>query len=292
MYKQKGITRNEFITILFLVTILIFTINAIIAPRFRIARRIRCINNLKWLGTAFTVYANDYNDQFPRLPGNGPWSKELGFEYDVEKPDFTETGNEGCASRTISASLYLLVKEADMSPKSFICPNSDQEEFDGYNPKSLDIVDLWDFGANPYQHVSYSYHNPYGKFPADGNRSAAFAVVADMNPWFENGDIISPSDNAPPQIIDAADKSTWKRSNTINHEFSETEKKTGQNIVFADGHTANEKTTNVGVKNDNIYTFWSTEENPSEQDIQGGTAPTSRSADNDAKSETDSFLAI
>ena len=53
-----------------------------------------------------------------------------------------------------------------------------------------------------------------------------------------------------------------------------------------------EKQSNVGMNNDNIYTFWSTEENPTEQDIQGGTAPTSRSPENGDKSKDDSFLAI
>ncbi len=63
-------------------------------------------------------------------------------------------------------------------------------------------------------------------------------------------------------------------------------------VLFGDGHVSYEKQPNIGVKNDNIYTFWSTEENPTEQDKQGETAPTSRSVENDAKSKDDSFLAI
>ena len=81
-------------------------------------------------------------------------------------------------------------------------------------------------------------------------------------------------------------KEQFKNSNASNHEYE------GQNVLYADGHNSYEKQPNVGVKRDNIYTFWSTEENPTEQDKQGGTAPTSRSAENDAKSKDDSFLAI
>ena len=62
--------------------------------------------------------------------------------------------------------------------------------------------------------------------------------------------------------------------------------------MYADGHVDFMRYSNVGVENDNIYTFWSTEDNPTEQDKQGGTAPTSRSPENDAKSKDDSFLAI
>ncbi|MHC5163328.1 MAG: hypothetical protein ACYSO4_09495, partial [Planctomycetota bacterium] len=66
----------------------------------------------------------------------------------------------------------------------------------------------------------------------------------------------------------------------------------GQNVAYADGHTSYEKQPNVGVKYDNIYTYWSTKENPTEQDKQGGTAPTGRSPENDAKSSNDSFLVL
>jgi hypothetical protein len=62
--------------------------------------------------------------------------------------------------------------------------------------------------------------------------------------------------------------------------------------MLLDGHASFEKQPNIGVKNDNIYTFWPTKESPTEQDRQGGTAPTSRSPENDAKSKDDSFLAI
>ena len=66
----------------------------------------------------------------------------------------------------------------------------------------------------------------------------------------------------------------------------------GQNVLYTDGHVEFEKTPNVSVNKDNIYTYWSAEENPSGQDVQGGTAPTERNSENDAKSEEDSFLVI
>jgi prepilin-type processing-associated H-X9-DG protein len=244
-----------------------------------------CGTNLKGLGTAMTVYSNDYDDRYPQLPGNGPWSKELGFPYYLEKPDFQET--QAGTPRTISVSWYLLVREADVSPKTLVCPHSPQIAFDGSNPHDRDMVELWDFGYDPYRHVSYAYHNPYGNFPSDGTRSAAFAVAADMSPWFNHGSFVLPGkDGQWPQIINAVDKSISQLGNAAFHD------RMGQNVLFADGHTAFENSPNVGVKNDNIYTFWSAEENPTEQERQGGTAPTSRNADNDAKSETDSFLAI
>jgi len=254
--------------------------------------RVICGTNLKGLGNAMMVYANDYDGNYPQLPGMGPWSKELGFDFDMEKPDFSETGQQGHVGRTISASWYLLVREADVSPKSFVCPASGQDEFDGLNPANRDIVYLWDFGNNPYQHVSYAMHNPYGKFPATGDRSASFAIAADMSPWIDNGDFIpAGKDDTPPQIITLSNNPPWKLGNSINHrqKFTMAE---GQNVLYADGHTAYETQPNVSTNKDNIYTYWSTDKEPGKQDIQGGTAPTGRTAENDAKSKEDSFLAI
>ncbi|MEN6309795.1 MAG: hypothetical protein ABFD91_18770 [Anaerohalosphaeraceae bacterium] len=250
-----------------------------------------CEVNLKGLGHAMMVYANDYDDNYPQLPGTGPWSKKLGFAFDMEKPDFSETGQQGQAGRTISASWYLLVRETDVSPRSLVCLSSKQKDFDGKNSANKDITDLWDFGTNPYLHVSYAMHNPYGKYPANNSRPASFAVASDMSPWIVNGDFIQAGkNNTPPQIVTVSDDTTCKLGNSYHHQSRRYRE--GQNVLYADGHSAWETRSDVGMRNDNIYTYWSTEKEPTKQDIRGGTAPTGRTADNDAKSKEDSFLAI
>ena len=313
MEKQPKLTLIGLIVVI-LVTSFVFLVLIPVRDKIsRIANKIVCGTNLKGIGTSIIVYSNDYDDNYPQLPGQGAWAKKLGFSYDLEKPNFEIDQSQ--TDRTISASLYLLVKEVDVHPKSFVCPYADQIEFDGSNPKNLGFVDFWDFGPDPYKHVSYAYHNPYGKYPPNGWRSAAFAIAADMNPWFKNGDIVPPGQNndtpqiinIPPDLLDAATydhplnrkwRELWKPSNSLNelpytHPLKKKAKHSeGQNVLWADGHFSFERTPNTGIKRDNIYTFWSTDENLSEQDIQGGTAPTSRSEENDAQSETDSFLAI
>ncbi len=296
MENRKGLTLVEVIVV---ILVLLALGAAFVLPRRNvrhIAQRVVCGANLKGLGTAMTVYADDYDGAYPQLPGKGPWSKELGFDY------YSFGGPQAKAGRTISASWYLLVRETDVSPKSFVCPRSSQVSFEGENPENLDIIELWDYGADPYKHVSYVMHNPYGKFPADETKGAAFAIAADMSPWFKAGDIVSPpADGSAPQIIKAGDDKTWSLGNSWNHPDVRRRlfryvpvkgSRTGQNVVFADGHSAFEKSANCGVDKDNIYTFWSKDEEPSEQDRQGGKNPTARDKENDAKSATDSFLGI
>lgn len=290
METRKGFTLIELIVVIAIIAMLLAILMPSIGKPKLIAMRIICETNLKGLGTAMTVYSNDYDDNYPQLPGTGPWSKELGFDFFLEKPDFKPGSTQANTTRTIPASWYLLVKYADVSCRGFVCPVSDQEEFDGRNPQNRDFVDLWDFGPNPYKHISYAIHNPYGKFPANARRPESFAVAADMNPWFKIGDIVSPAVNKElPQIIKLNDKTTWILGSSLNHPKR---KIRGQNIIWADGHVNFEPLPNVGVDKDNIFTFQSTDKDPTEQDIQGGTNPTGRSPENDAKSKDDSFLAI
>jgi len=262
-----------------------------------IAQRVVCGNNLKDLGTACCDYAVDYEDRFPQLPGRGPWSKKLGFAFDLPEPDFKEGGAQSHVDRTITASWYLLVRYADVMPKSFVCGASGQRAYDGTNSRGLDLVELWDFSAEPHKFVSYPMHNPYGSYPASGAWSPRFVVAADTSPWFLQGDFVGPDESnkdwrlnrtlLPPYFSNPSIKK-WKirQSNAFPHG------REGQNVLFADGHMEYLKTTDVGMNHDNIYTFWSASENPTENDIRIGTNPTARDKDNDAKSADDSFLAI
>lgn len=301
MQQRTALTRFELLVIigiLMFLGILFFVVVPFMNRAPILLRRFSCQGLLKGIGSSMSLYASDYDGRFPQLSGTGPWSKNLGFAYDLAKPDFNEGGKQSNIERTITASWYLLVREIDMSPTSFRCPgDKDATWFDGKNPQELDIVELWDFGSEPHMHVSYGMHNPYGAYPASNGRPSSFAVAADMSPWFRRGDIVPPNNDIkdwvnhitllPPYF---SDKSITKMkilsSNGVLH-YRE-----GQSVLFADGHTEFVKTPDVGVKHDNIYTYWSTPTKPTESDIRIGTNPTSRSKENDAQSPDDSFLAI
>lgn len=293
MNKRKGLSRIEIIIIFLIISFLMAILMLGLRKVKSTAEQLICGVNLKGLGTAMIVYANDYEDRYPQLPGTGPWSKELGFDYFLEKPDFKEGGAQYNTTRSITASWYLLVREADVSPKSFVCPALDLKEFKGKNSRNRDIVELWDFGFQPHKHMGYAMHNPYGSYPAHSKLSDTFAIAADMNPWFQNGDILPPGENGQtPQLLRSDKDSSLKTGNSINHiKYNHGR---GQNVLYADGHTSWKTRSDVGVKNDNIYTFWLTKTNsePNEVDWRVGQPPRRHTPENDAKDPNDSFLAI
>ncbi len=289
--KKKGFTLIELLVVIAIIAMLMAILMPALSKVKKIAARVVCGTNLKGLGTAQTVYANDYDDEYTvqGQRGSHTWAEYTdGFQNPTQ--DWSTDMNI-----TIGASLYLLVREADVSPKSFVCPSSDETEYDGEttNNQNMDIVDLWDFGSTfvlgpesgPKNHQSYAYHMPYasgggkGRYAADGTRSAAFAVMADKSPYCDpllepasvaitNDNYIELVERIPAYYEDGSDYTesspNVKAGNTQPHD------RDSQNVLFADGHTANERTSDVGVKNDNIYTPWNQAQPTDEDQIRRG----------------------
>jgi hypothetical protein len=275
--KKETLSLVGLVVVIFVMLFVILIVMPVLNKLKKIGSKPICGTNLKGMGNAVTVYANDFDGQYP-CQGKGfdhTWGDVTDDWMNPDK-DWSQEGGI-----TVGASLYLLVRLADVSPRSFVCPPSDQWEFSGRNPQNLDIVELWDFGdfregKGPARCVSYSYHQPYdpagpktgkaGRFRADDTRSAAFAVMADRNPWYDPklpkagmefdlkyfrhwASPILDHWNKPP--TDTRAGSERQRIMVANAQPHERE---GQNVMYADGHAGFERMSDVGVKNDNIYT--------------------------------------
>ncbi|MGB2864620.1 MAG: Hint domain-containing protein, partial [Sedimentisphaerales bacterium] len=157
-------------------------------------------------------------------------------------------GSGGTAN--ISSCFYLLVKYAEVTPKSFLCKgDSGVSEFkpseDGAGDR--DLIDLWDFGSEPETHCSYSYHMPFGLYALTTSSEPGMAVAADRNPWQD-------SPGASAKDISGYDpdggKEMVKVGNAVTHQED------AQNVLFLDIHVGQEKRPSCGINDDNIYTSW------------------------------------
>ncbi len=263
--KKRGFTLIELLVVIAIIAMLLAILMPALNKVKKIAIRVVCATNLKGLGTAQAVYANEYEDQWARQCSSVPvagtqitWAAGMsGWQ------NSNENWNDPTQSYviTVSSSLYLLVREADVSPKSFVCGGGGQTAYDGTNLVGADLVELWDFSATPKAYVSYSYHMPYSKYAASGSASAAFAAMADKNPWMDPkltfvdlGDVTA--DNFTEHVAKigpyysnpAFQKYQIQAANAYPHG------REGQNVTFGDGHASYEKTSDVGVRHDNIYT--------------------------------------
>ncbi len=200
-----------------------------------------CASNLRQIGQAITMYANDNHGNYPRTI------------YVAGAPPVAGTGaaaqdafRGGVAANDVTAPLWLLARNQKLPPKIFICPYNDVNEFeiDPGNPATQ--ANFTNYAKN----LGYSYANPYPDdsavakgYKLTGKTGANFAIMADLNPGVST---LRKADVFRPNATSA--KSDMMMANSENHE------REGQNVLFGDGHVVYVPNPFVGVNQDNIYT--------------------------------------
>jgi prepilin-type N-terminal cleavage/methylation domain-containing protein len=257
--KRKGFTLVELLVVIAIIALLMGILMPALARVRQIAFRMVCGTNLSGIGKAMLIYANDYEDELPRSGGRSSvwaasipdWQALNRFGAYNVNPD----GSGGTAN--ISSCFYLLVKYAEVTPKSFICKgDSGASEFkpSEHGIVDRDLIELWDFGTyvdatdNPSSHCSYSYHVPFGLYALTTSSEPGMAVAADRNPWME-----APGASAKTDINlfnPDGGKEAVQIGNAVTHQED------AQNVLFLDIHVGQEKRSFCGINDDNIYTLW------------------------------------
>ncbi len=280
--KKKGFTLVELLVVIAIIAMLLAILMPALGKVRQLAQRIMCSTNLAGLGKAMLTYSND--DKYESFPIGGAsgayWhrgatSSTAGIDsFDWRLPSNPSAGITTHYA-TLSSSLYLLVKIADTTPDQFICPGSDNKKFELNNFSmpatatygSLSFTDVWDFGAKKEAissftmgkgHNTYSYQAPLPilsnltsySYPITTTSNPARPVMADRNPFWTAGNTPylynwDSTGNKPYQASLPAANNTYHQ-------------KDGQNVLYADLHAKFEKQANVGVQQDNIYTYWGT----------------------------------
>jgi len=259
MRKKKGFTLVELLVVIAIIALLMGILMPALARVRQIAFRMTCGTNLSGIGKAMLIYANDYEDEMPRAGGrNTAWGSPVMWDA-IDRFGAYRLGADGSGGfATISSSFYMLVKYAEVTPKSFVCKGDSGTtdfklaDYPNRNPIVEELINAWDFGEEPRKHCSYSYHVPYGLYALTTSSEPGMAVAADRNPWIE-----SPAAEAkdfslfvpdiPPQFPGTTEQG--KIGNAIAHQED------GQNVLFMDSHVDFEKRAWCGVEDDNIYTL-------------------------------------
>jgi prepilin-type N-terminal cleavage/methylation domain-containing protein len=258
--KKQGFTLVELLVVIAIIALLMGILMPALARVRQLAFRLTCGTNLSGIGKAMLIYANDYEDELPRAGGR---DSEWGLLNQLWKADnrYTAygvtpgTGEGGKAS--VSSCFYLLVKYAEVTPKSFLCKgDTGTGEFtlaeEDVSAADFEMIDAWDFGLKPAEHCSYSYHLPFGQYALTTSSEPGLAVAADRNPWI----------NSPAAEVDPATFSNFQpdvspytgtseqamAGNAISHQGD------GQNVLFLDSHVEFAKRSFCSLEDDNIFT--------------------------------------
>jgi len=259
--RRKGFTLVELLVVIAIIALLMGILMPALARVRQLAFRMTCGTNLSGIGKAMLIYANDYEDELPRAGGRGStWGAVPQWANPDRRQAFGLAADNSGGRASISSCFYLLIKYAEVTPKSFVCKSdagTTEFKLNEMNVGNLELIDVWDFGpatGTPPEytkHCSYTYHMPFGLYALTTSSEPGFAVAADRNPW-----INSPAATAQnfaafvPDLTGMGGNSDQARKgNAIAHQSD------GQNVLFLDAHVEFAKRAFCSVEDDNIYTI-------------------------------------
>jgi len=251
--RRRGGTLCDLLVVVALIPLLTVIVLACGTHNGEGSNRTKCASNLRQIGQAIQLYANENHGAYPRTRLDLATAHQP--TWGTGAPATQPFAPDGPRPNDVTAALFLLLRTQDITSEVFTCPmsNADKWDFDGADKTALNWSN-WNGTTGIGQHLSYSYQDPYPTPEAvmkgwklNTSISADYAVAADINP----GTNTTGAGSSAQTVLQATASS---RSGQIRGANSPNHERDGQNVLYGDGHVTFEQTPFVGVQADNIYT--------------------------------------
>jgi len=248
--RRLGFTLVELLVVIGIIALLISILLPSLNRARETANRVKCASNLRQIGQAIMLYANDNKGNYPRTT----MGTTQGFTFNPTwGTGSTSTdpflGTSIPSANDVTAALYLLLRTQDITPEVFTCPSSNAEKWDfGGGANTAQNWSNWNGTTGIARNLSYSYQNPYPStnaisagFKLNNSITSEFAVASDINPGAPgDGDVGGSNDNVK-AVTSTSTSRDMKQGNSNNHDED------GQNVLYGDGHVSFEQNPFVGV---------------------------------------------
>jgi len=229
--KRRGFTLVDVGVVIVAVLLLIGLALAAASASGGVSRRAACAKNLRAIGQACKIYANDFADWWPVAPHHK--GKFLGLSaIGTHRQD----GDRAHADPSIGQSLFILVRMGSTTFRTFVCPGRGcTDKVDS----TANPMPFYDFMST--RNLSYGYQYPYGPSAAKPheNRDPGMPMLADK--CFTSVGFVDAAGRAKKDTdFNKWGAARWKACNSVHHQGE------GQNVLFLDGHVAFERTAACG----------------------------------------------
>jgi prepilin-type N-terminal cleavage/methylation domain-containing protein/prepilin-type processing-associated H-X9-DG protein len=300
--QNKGFTLVELLVVIGIIALLISILLPSLSKARETANRVKCGSNLRQIGQALLLYANENKGDYPRVvasndkagENNGYWSpaqaaSNVSFAEGVWGSTTEENPFDGAgAINNVPNTIFLIIRTQDIVPDVFTCPSGIATP-DTLNNKPVNNSER--FGAE--SNLSYGVNDPYrsenetgfggsdGATYYDQKTPASVAIFADRGP-----SLTQASEPLDTSVEENMASSRQRTNNSNNH------RREGQNVLYGDGHVSFGQSAWVGHDDDNIYTLAVTQGNwPTQTQLDNARSrPECNPETDDPSMATDSFI--
>lgn len=246
--RRKGFTLVELLVVIGIIALLISILLPSLNRARETANRVKCGSNMRQIGQAIQLYANENKGNYPRTTYNATVGTAITGTFDGSSG--IATADPFITNITINDAIkpmFLLIRTQDITPEVFVCPSSNDEK-DTYGT-TAGVSAQWKVTFSAPKNLSYSMANPYpdanavnNSYKLNATTGAEFAIAGDKNPAG------APNYTGLTTATETSSSKDMQLANSPNHQGQ------GENVLYGDGHAEFQQNPFCGSKRDCIYT--------------------------------------